>query len=153
MYYDQKRISMTSSKALKNRQNVEAYVKTKRGHVGKLLANAKVRAKKKKLNFDLDLDYLESITTDKCPVFKTKFIWGRYNGRKKILECPSLDRIIPELGYVKHNVVFISNRANSIKNDATERELYDVADWLHEKTKEVLNAIKKKSTQLSKRHH
>jgi hypothetical protein len=66
---------MTSSKALKNRQNVEAYVKTKRGHVGKLLANAKVRAKKKKLNFDLDLDYLESIATDKCPVFKTKFIW------------------------------------------------------------------------------
>jgi hypothetical protein len=64
-----------------------------------------------------------------------------------------LDRIIPELGYVKHNVVFISNRANSIKNDATERELYDVADWLHERTKEVLNAIKKKSTQLSKRHH
>jgi rRNA pseudouridine-1189 N-methylase Emg1 (Nep1/Mra1 family) len=42
---------MTSSKILKNRRNVEAYVKTKRGHVGKLLANAKVRAKKKKLDF------------------------------------------------------------------------------------------------------
>jgi hypothetical protein len=139
--------------SLKNRQKVKEYVQTKRGHVGKLLANAKRRAKQKNLDFDLDLNYLESITTNECPIFKTPFVWGRYRGRKKFRETPSLDRIIPELGYVKNNVVFISHRANSIKNNATERELYDVADWLHERTKEVLNAIKKQTAQLSKNHH
>lgn len=146
-------MSMTSLKTLQNRKSVADYVKTKRGHIGKLLANAKRRAKDKKLNFDLDLNYLESIASDECPIFKTKFIWGRYNGRSKFSQTPSLDRIIPELGYIKHNVVFISHRANVIKNDATERELYDVADWLHERTKEVLNAIKRQPTQLSKNHH
>jgi len=73
-------------------------------------------------------------------VFNYDFIWGRYtkeNRRKK----PSLDRIIPELGYIKGNVVFISNWANIIKQDASEKELYAVADWLHRKRKEVLNAF------------
>lgn len=142
-----------SLKTQKNRKSVKKYVKTKRGHIGKLLTSAKRRAKDKNLNFDIDLDYLELIATDECPVFKTPFVWGRYQGRSKMAHKPSLDRIIPELGYVKHNVVFISLRANSIKNNATERELYDVADWLHDKTKEVRNAIKKQSTPISKEHH
>ena len=34
-------------------------------------------------------------------------------------------------------VVFISDRANKIKQDGTEKELYAVADWLHKKRKEV----------------
>ena len=62
-------------------------------------------------------------------------MWGR-TGVGYHPERPSLDRIIPELGYVKGNVVFISMRANSIKQDATEQELYLVADWLYKIKKE-----------------
>lgn len=123
------------------------YRSTKRGHLAMYLDNAKSRAKNKQIAFDLDLDFLESITTDECPVFKTKFVWGSVRDQER--ETPSLDRIIPELGYIKHNVVFISAKANSIKQEVTEKELYAVADWLHEKRKEVLRAEEEKFASVS----
>jgi hypothetical protein len=43
---------------------------------------------------------------------------------------PSIDRIIPDRGYVKGNIVVVSFRANRIKNDATVEELETVANWL-----------------------
>lgn len=41
-----------------------------------------------------------------------------------------MDRIIPELGYTKGNVVVISFRANRLKNDATYEELRALADYV-----------------------
>lgn len=137
---------MTLSKTAKRRVSVKKYVSTKRGHIGKIMATAKRRARQKGLDFDLDLDYLEQIAVDECPIFKTKFVWGRNQGRDNMSDKPSLDRIIPKLGYVKHNVAFISLNANRIKQDVEEKELYAVADWLHEARKEVLKNVKQKST-------
>lgn len=42
---------------------------------------------------------------------------------------PSIDRIIPALGYVKGNCIVVSRRANRIKNDATVAELVLVAEF------------------------
>jgi hypothetical protein len=42
---------------------------------------------------------------------------------------PSIDRIIPSLGYVRGNVVIVSMRANRIKTDATDAELRRVAKF------------------------
>ena len=112
------------------------YQKTKRGHLSSYLSDSKQRAKEKNLPFNLTLEYLESITVESCPIFKTSFDWGRDN-KGQGNERPSLDRIIPELGYIKGNVAFISMWANSIKQDATEKELYAVADWIHERRKYV----------------
>jgi len=119
------------------------YRATKRGHLCMFLSSAKERSIKQNVSFDLTLDYLESITTDECPVFKTPFVWGQSNGKHPYR--PSLDKVIPELGYVQGNVVFISLKANTIKQDITEKELYAVADWLHDKRKEVLENVKPKS--------
>lgn len=139
----------------KDKQNKKSYEKyeTNEGHLKLFLSNAKHRSKKLNLNFDLDIDYLKSIQTDKCPVFGTQFIWGlsrRGNGGNT---AATIDRIIPEFGYVKENIVFISDLANRIKTDATEVELYAVADWLHQKRKEVLNAFKNKSTPVPAGHY
>jgi hypothetical protein len=153
-------MSKTLSKAQKHKvwyeenkhnvaKRVKQYTATKRGHLSKYMTGAKQRAKNKNLPFDITLDFLESIATDCCPVFKTPFKWG-LSGRGQNENNPSLDRVIPELGYVQGNVVFISNRANSIKQDVTEKELYAVADWLHDKRKEVLNAQKRTNARLSK---
>lgn len=117
--------------------------KTKEGHVTVFLRAVRARARNKNLPFNLDKDYLLSIATDECPVFKFPFDWG-IDGKGHDPKGPSLDRVIPELGYVKGNVVFISILANTIKSNVTEKELYAVADWLHDKRKEVLNAFKDK---------
>jgi hypothetical protein len=135
-----------TQKQLERRRNIEnkrSYKKleTEDGHLELYLKNAKTRSKKHNLNFNLDLEYLKSIKTDKCPVFNTIFIWG-LSRRGYLSTSATIDRVVPELGYIKGNVVFISNLANRIKSDATEVELYAVADWLHEKRKEVLNAFK-----------
>lgn len=36
---------------------------------------------------------------------------------------PSIDAVIPELGYVPRNICVISGRANRIKSDATHKEI------------------------------
>jgi hypothetical protein len=43
---------------------------------------------------------------------------------------PTLDKIIPELGYVRGNIAVISHRANRIKSDATLAEVLKLAAWL-----------------------
>jgi hypothetical protein len=129
---------MPQSKKERDKITKIKYRATKRGHLSTFLEKAKERAKTKNISFDLTLDFLESIATNECPVFKTPFVWGRGKGRHPYQA--SLDKIIPELGYVKNNVVFISHKANLIKQDVTEKELYLVADWLHKARKNVLNA-------------
>jgi hypothetical protein len=121
-------------------------------HVGQFFQDAKNRATKKGVPFTITLEYLREIATDECPVFLHKFEWGASGlGKGKTTGLsPSLDRVIPELGYVEGNVLFISHDANRIKNNATERELYAVADWLHYARKVVLkNVAAQQSTSVS----
>ena len=44
--------------------------------------------------------------------------WGGH-GSWPTENSPSVDRVVPSLGYVKGNVHVISHRANSMKSDAT----------------------------------
>ena len=123
-------------------------------HVGRFFQEAKSRAQNKNVPFTVTLKYLREMAGDHCPVFGHKFVWGRSHlGKGKTTgDSPSLDRIIPELGYVPGNVVFISHNANRIKNNATEKELYAVADWLHEARKKV-NVNEKSAASLSTGDH
>ena len=108
------------------------------------LSDCKKTAIKDDLPYDIDYEYLVSIKTDFCPVFGTPFSWERIAEGYDNPLAPSLDKIKPELGYIKGNVVFISNRANRIKNDANENELEQVARWLREERKRVTDAFKDK---------
>ena len=95
--------------------------------------------KQKGFLFDLTEEYLMSIYTPYCPIFKTPMkigTGGRGDGYNS-----HLDRIIPELGYVAGNVAWISGRANRIKYNATVNELRSIADWLERAT-----TISKEST-------
>lgn len=122
---------------IRKNKNRKERAKSLRGHLYHYLESARFRAKRDNLPIDIDLDYLESIATEKCPVFGIDFDWGR-NGLNKSISTPSLDKLIPEKGYVKGNVAFISNKANIIKQDLTNpKELYAVADWMWEKLIEV----------------
>lgn len=138
---------MSSLEESNQRQRI--FRSTKKGYLKSGLAKIKNRCKKNNIPFDLTYEFLESISTERCPVFNTEFVWQTQGtGRGPKENTPTLDRIIPELGYVQGNVVFISILANAIKQNVTEKELYAVADWLHDKRKEVLHAFKDKLTRL-----
>ena len=90
-----------------------------------MLGNARRRAKKKNVPFDIDVAHIRSIAPSHCPVLGFPLEWSaRRDGKIGALpNSPSLDRIDPERGYVKGNVWIISHKANSIKNSATHEEL------------------------------
>ena len=56
--------------------------------------------------------------------------------KNSMIRAPSLDRLIPELGYVKGNIAVVSTRANIIKRDATPEELMKVAKFYEKVFKE-----------------
>lgn len=99
------------------------------------------RARKEQLPFDIDIAFLKSIFTIECPIFGFDMTWGVL-GEGHNLKSPSLDKIKPEYGYIKGNVCIISRLANMIKQDVGYEELYKVADWLHDKAKEVEKNVK-----------
>ena len=92
--------------------------------------DARKRAAKKNVPFSLTTKHVMELMVERCPIFDTVF---QYGGNGKILPTsPSLDRIVPSLGYVEGNVVIISSKANNIKSAYGSKELYKVADWLYE---------------------
>jgi len=120
----------------KQRQDYREYVKKKvrdyrrqegpyRGSFWmRKVSGCRTRATKKGLPFDLTCEHLESIWTERCPVTGRKFVIGCS------IDAPSIDRIVPEKGYVRGNVVWISRRANTIKNDASLEDLEMIVKWL-----------------------
>ncbi len=93
----------------------------------RMLNRARERAKIRSLPFNITSADI-SIPTN-CPVLGVpiKPIDGSVGPKDN---SPSLDRIVPRLGYVKGNVCVISHRANVLKNNSTPEELRQVADWL-----------------------
>ena len=104
----------------------------KQQHLKRYLQNARSRARRDKVPFNLTLQDLVDIATDQCPILHTPFVWGISGlGKGKTRpDSPTLDRILPELGYIKGNVAFLSYRANRIKDNGTMQEHYDIADWI-----------------------
>jgi len=96
-------------------------------HISRSYAHIKSRSKKENIPFTVSLDYLKSIATDTCPALKIKLSWSQPG---KTDNSPSLDKIIPELGYVEGNVMWLSNKANRMKNNATKGELKKFAEWI-----------------------
>lgn len=90
-----------------------------------MLQTAKRRARVQGVPFDLTYEDFE--IPELCPVFGTPMFPG--NGKMSD-NSPSLDKIIPSLGYVKGNVAVISWKANRLKSNATAVEIRKLADWM-----------------------
>ena len=76
-----------------------------------------IRHRCKKFNLPFNLDINSLIVPDLCPILNIKLEYKIGKGPSD--NSPSIDRIIPEKGYVKNNVRIISNRANKLKNNMT----------------------------------
>lgn len=83
-----------------------------------LLRKAKHRAKNAGMDFNIDIN--DIVIPDLCPVLNIPLL-----AAEEYLDdySPTLDRLNNDLGYVKGNVMVISNRANRLKNSATIRDM------------------------------
>jgi hypothetical protein len=67
---------------------------------------------------------------DLCPVLGTAISFERGSGVRAQQHTASFDRIDPSLGYVRGNVMIISQKANIMKSSATPEELWRFAQWI-----------------------
>lgn len=84
----------------------------------RLYDQAKSRAKKKGIFFNIEVKDL--IIPKFCPALGIEIIPGK--GRAWA-NSPSLDRIDPLKGYERDNIVVVSHKANTMKQDATIEEI------------------------------
>lgn len=92
-----------------------------------MLERARRRATRDDIVFNLDEEYVASITPELCPVFGTSLSLAEGAAGPN---SPSLDREDPNKGYVRGNVQVISNKANMMKQNATSEELVAFARWV-----------------------
>lgn len=89
-----------------------------------MLRAAKQRAKEKNRPFNLTVE--DIVIPERCPVFNQPLI---KNGNRTDWS-PSIDCLVPSLGYTKGNVRIISWRANRIKCDASLEEMEALLSWM-----------------------
>lgn len=92
---------------------------------------ARSRAKKKNIPFALTLQNMPKIPSI-CPVLG---IVLQHNSDGMQDSSPTLDRVIPLLGYVPGNVNVISWRANRLKGDASPEELEKIYKYVVDEVK------------------
>lgn len=96
-----------------------------------LLKSAKKRAKEKNLEFNITEN--DIIIPNICPILQIPITIG--NSIDERDNSPSLDRIIPELGYVKGNVNIISFKANSLKRDGHIEDFEKIIEYIKQNIK------------------
>lgn len=105
-------------------KSFEAYYLTVKGRASHMLNNAKSRAKRKNIPFELDAEWIrERLRAGKCEVTNIPFVFAINGGRGHTENSfsPSIDRIVPELGYTKDNcrvICWIYNRARGAFPDS-----------------------------------
>lgn len=99
----------------------------KRAWASTCVSQARLRANKYSVPFNITKEYVLSITPDKCPVFGTPFM---FMGNKRPTDrSATLDRLVPTLGYVRGNVVVVSMKANRIKSAYAADDVLLVGSW------------------------
>lgn len=99
-------------------------MRRKRSYLESMFHTAKVRSKRKGIEFTITLADLTIPET--CPLLGMQIVPGSDDVNVR----PSIDRIDHKQGYTKCNVWVVSCRANRIKSDATANELIKIGKAL-----------------------
>jgi hypothetical protein len=87
---------------------------------------SKTRAKRRNIEFSIVLE--DIVIPTECPILGIPLA---VSSGHMTDNSPSLDRIDPSKGYVKGNVMVISNRANNIKGFGTAEEHIKIAEFMN----------------------
>jgi hypothetical protein len=120
-----RRVKNDETFLLKCATNAKKKRHTPKGICYYLYLGAKNRAKHKKIEFSISLS--DIVLPTHCPILGIPLKVGDGGPSDN---SPSLDRIDVSKGYVKGNIEVISYRANTLKNNATSKEIKLVYDYL-----------------------
>jgi len=87
---------------------------------------SKQRAKKRGTPFTITKDWCEARWTGRCEVSNIEFILS--TKRSPYLFSPSLDQIIPGLGYTPENSRFVLHAVNALKGEGTDENMLAIAE-------------------------
>ena len=119
---------MTTSK---NKADRDRQYSTKEGHARLIFSGVKSRAKRENIPCTVSVTEILKDLPDYCPALGIKLSWCQRKGQAGDKDTsPSLDKFVPELGYVPGNVFWISGLANKIKSKYTTSQLSLVTNWM-----------------------
>lgn len=110
------------------KENRDRYRSDTKKYIYYMFKRAEKRAKSKNLPFELKVN--DIIIPEHCPILGLKLSVSNIGKKGPSNSSPSLDRIIPEKGYVKDNIMVISMKANKIKSDASIADIEKVLFYL-----------------------
>lgn len=133
-YYARDRDKVLETQRLKRRGNPKYYGGMTIGYANSIVGWSKYKtnsliasAKKRGHEFDITYKDILSLVTNVCPVLGIRLDYSLGSHKKKILpSSPSVDRIDNTKGYVKGNIIIVSQRANKIKYDLRVSEITPV---------------------------
>ena len=107
-----------------NAKERDDYRISNKKYIYHMVKRAEKRASKKELPFNITIK--DIVIPEYCPILGIKLIIGEDNRKGPSNASPSLDRIVPEKGYVPGNIRVISMKANKIKSDAQIEDIEKV---------------------------
>lgn len=115
----------TSKYRIANPEKCREFVRRADGPQSRLFRHAKDRAKEAGVPFAIRRE--DIVIPEWCPILGLRLARGI--GRT-LPASPTLDRIIPALGYVPGNIAVMSHKANRLKSDGSVEDLAKVLLWL-----------------------
>lgn len=98
-----------------------------RSKLTRTLSNTKSVCEKEGLPFDMTVEDLAPFPLT-CPVLGIPLNWMATGSSGN--DSPSVDRMIPDKGYVRGNVRLISQKANRLKQNASLEELEAITRYM-----------------------
>ena len=96
-------------------------------HLAYIARSARLRARKSRLAFDIDAEYLGALLRDQrglCAVSGVELTFAK--GQGHVATNASIDRIDPGRGYTCGNVQLVANQVNTMKSNL---DLAELARW------------------------
>jgi len=98
----------------------------------------KARSKRKNIEFDISID--DIIMPNRCPILGVKLIKSEIGAKAN---SATIDRINPNKGYTKENIIVISHLANRMKSNANHEQIEKLYRWSCESNKKPSRKSKK----------
>jgi len=107
------------------------YANTPKGWTARLIARTKHRANKNNIPYDIDIHWFrDKLSSMHCEITGIHFPLDFYTRGERTPFSPSIDRIIPELGYVKTNCQVVCFIYNYAKANFTDEDVLRMAQAL-----------------------